>query len=151
MYKCSVQLQQKDCENKKFNRIMATRRLTLFGKITFIKSLPVSQLMYILTPLPTYAVVLQKVNKLLFEFLWDGKGDTIKIEFITKDHEEGGLRMIDINIRSISPLMLPAWRDTLIRQIMENGNFLWQLKNAWWEINFLLQSTQRWHSTVKNK
>ena len=89
---------------------MATRRLTLFGKITFIKSLPVSQLtgMYILTPLATYAVVLQKVNKLLFEFLWDGKGDTIKIEFITKDHEEGGLRMIDINIRSISPLMLPA-------------------------------------------
>ena len=103
MYKCSVQLQQKDCENKKFNRIMATRRLTLFGKITFIKSL-----MYILTPLPTYAVALQKVNKLLFKFLWDGKGDTIKIEFITKDHEEGGLRMIDINIHSISPLMLPA-------------------------------------------
>ena len=77
--------------------------------------------MYILTPLPTYAVVLQKVNKLLFEFLWDGKGDTIKIEFITKDHEEGGLRMIDINIRSISPLMLPAWSDTLIQQIMEMG------------------------------
>lgn len=108
MYKCSVQLQQKDCENKKCNRIMATRRLTLFGKITFIKSLPVSQLMYILTPLPTYAVALQKVNKLLFKFLWDGKGDTIKIEFITKDHEAGGLRMIDINIHSISPLMLPA-------------------------------------------
>ena len=64
--------------------------------------------MYILTPLPTYTVALQKVNKLLFKFLWDGKGDTIKIEFITKDHEEGGLRMIDINIHSISPLMLPA-------------------------------------------
>ena len=108
MYKCSAQLQQKDCENKKCNRIMATRRLTLFGKITFIKSLPVSQLMYILTPLRTYAVALQKVNKLLFKFLWDGKGDTIKIEFITKDHEEGGLRMIGINIHSISPLMLPA-------------------------------------------
>ena len=94
MYKCSVQLQQKDCENKKFNRIMATRRLTLFGKITFIKSLPVSQLMYILTPLPTYAVVLQKVNKLLFEFLWHGKGEKIKREYTTiKDYEEGGLRM----------------------------------------------------------
>ena len=64
--------------------------------------------MCILTPLPTYAVVLQKVNKLLFEFLWDGKGDEIKIEFITKDHEEGGLRMIDIDIRSISPLKLPT-------------------------------------------
>ena len=107
---------------------MATRRLTLFGKITFIKSLLVPQLMCILTPLPTYAVVLQKVNKLLFEFLWDGKGDEIKIEFITKDHKEGGLRMIGVNIRSISPLKLPGSRNTLIRQIMENGNFLRQLK-----------------------
>ena len=66
--------------------------------------------MYILTPLPTHAVVLQKVNKLLFEFHWVGKCDKIKIEF----HEEGGLAMIDINICSISPLKLPALRDTLI-------------------------------------
>ena len=63
------------------------------------------------------------INKRLFEFLWDSKGDKIKIGFITKDHEEGGLRMIDIDIRSVSPLKLPASGDTLIRQIMENGNF----------------------------
>ena len=50
------------------------RRLTLLGKITLIKSLLVSQLIYILTPLPTYTNALQTVNKLLFEFLWDGKG-----------------------------------------------------------------------------
>ena len=65
------------------------RRLALLGKITLIKSLLVSQLIYILTPLPTCTETLQKVNKLLFEFLWDCKGDMMKLKFITKDHEEG--------------------------------------------------------------
>ena len=37
---------------------MATRRFTLLGKITFIKSLLVSQLIYIFTPLPTYVEAL---------------------------------------------------------------------------------------------
>ena len=63
------------------------RRLTLLGKITLIKSLLVSQLIYILTPLPTYTNALQTVNKLLFEFLWDCKGDKIKREHIIRDYE----------------------------------------------------------------
>ena len=54
------------------------------GKITLIKSLLVPQLIYILNPLPTDAEALQKVNKLLFEFLWDeyGKGEKIKRDCI---------------------------------------------------------------------
>ena len=74
------------------------RRLTLLGKITLIKSLLVSQLVYILTPLPTSTEVLQKVNKLLFDFLWNGEGDKIKRTVITKDYDKGGLKMIDINV-----------------------------------------------------
>ena len=73
------------------------RRLTLIGKITLIKSLLVSQLVYILTPLPTSTEALQKVNKLLFDFLWNGKGDKIKRTVIIKDYDEVGLKMIDIN------------------------------------------------------
>ena len=74
------------------------RRLALLGKITLIKSLLVSQFICIWTPLPTCTEALLKVNKLLFEFLWDCKGDMITLRFITKDHEEGGgLRAIDIN------------------------------------------------------
>ena len=36
------------------------------------------------------------VNKLLFGFLWDGKGDKIKREHIIRHYEQGGLKMIDI-------------------------------------------------------
>ena len=74
------------------------RRLTLIGKITLIKSLLVSQLVYILTPLPTSTEALQKVNKPLFDFLWNGKGDKIKRTVIIKDYDEGGLKMININV-----------------------------------------------------
>ena len=86
------------------------RRLTLLGKITLIKSLLVSQLIYILTPLPTYTNALQTVNKLLFEFLWDGKGDKIKREHIIRHYEQGGSRMIDIHMFNKS---LKVSRDSL--------------------------------------
>ena len=67
--------------------IWQLRRLTLLGKITHRKSFWSSNLFtLILTPVPTYAEALQKVNKRLFEFLWDGKGDKIKRELnIIKD------------------------------------------------------------------
>ena len=56
--KAPFQLCREGCENKKCHRIIATRSFTLLGKITFIKSLLVSQFIYILTPLPTYVEAL---------------------------------------------------------------------------------------------
>ena len=54
------------------------RRLTLIGKITVLKSLVASQLVYVLSPLLTNAKVIKEVNKLFYSFLWNGKGDKIK-------------------------------------------------------------------------
>ena len=51
------------------------RRLSLLGKITVLKSLKVSQLVYILSPLPTNQRVLEEINTLFFNFLWNDKGD----------------------------------------------------------------------------
>ena len=52
--------------------------------------------MYILTPLVTFAEAEREVNKLVSEFLRDGKGYKIKVRL--RDSKEGGLRMIDINM-----------------------------------------------------
>ena len=76
--------------------------LCLSGFELYSRWVPLSKVVwspnsFILTPLPTYANALQTVNKLLFEFLWDGKGDKIKREHIIRDYEQGGLRMIDIH------------------------------------------------------
>ena len=49
------------------------RRLTLLGKISVIKSLIVSQLVYLLSPLCSNYKVLNEINDLLYTFLWNGK------------------------------------------------------------------------------
>ena len=47
------------------------RRLTRIGKITVLKSLVASQLVYVLSPLLTNAKVIKEVNKLFYSFLWN--------------------------------------------------------------------------------
>jgi hypothetical protein len=73
------------------------RRLSLLGKITVLKSLIASQLVYILSPLPTNHNAIKEINNIFFNFLWDGKGDKVKRDIIISDYENGGLRMIDVN------------------------------------------------------
>ena len=72
------------------------RRLTLLGKITVIKNLLASQLVYILAPLPTQQKSLKEINRSLFDFLWDGRGDQIKRSEMINDYDKGGLKMLDI-------------------------------------------------------
>ena len=74
------------------------RRLSLLGKITVLKSLIVSQLVYILSPLPTNHNFIGEINNIFFNFLWDGKGDKIKRDIMISDYENGGLKMIDIKL-----------------------------------------------------
>ena len=54
------------------------KRLTLPGKITIIKMLAASQLIYILPSLRTCFKLFKEINGLLFKFLWDGKRNKIK-------------------------------------------------------------------------
>ena len=72
------------------------RRLTLLGKITVLKSLIVSQLVYILSPLLTNQKVLGELNSRFFKFLWSDKGEKIKRNIMISDYSEGGLKMIHV-------------------------------------------------------
>ena len=75
----------------------SVRRLTLLGKITIIKSLAMSQIVYLLSSLTSHQKVVHEKNSILYDFLWDSKGN--KIEGRTKiinDYDKGGLKMIDI-------------------------------------------------------
>ena len=74
------------------------RPLSLLGKITVLKSLIASQLVYILSPLPTNHNAIREINNIFLNFLWDGKGDKIKRDIMISDYENGGLEMIDIKL-----------------------------------------------------
>ena len=55
------------------------RSLTLFGKVTIIKSLIVPQLTYLLSVLPNPEQnYLKDIDSLIFNFLWDNKPSKIK-------------------------------------------------------------------------
>ena len=75
----------------------SVRRLTLLGKITVVKSLLASQLVYTLTPLRTHTKTLKEVNNILYTFIWDGKGDKIKRTVMINKYENERLKMLDID------------------------------------------------------
>ena len=72
------------------------RDLTLFGRVTIIKSLLMSQFVYLIVPLlsPIQSTC-KKIEKLVFNYLWGGKPDKIKRNIMTQSRDEGGVSMID--------------------------------------------------------
>ena len=68
------------------------RKLALQGKIAVLKSLAVSQLVYVLSFLPTPQGIIKEVDSLLYDFLWGGKNDKITRTEMIKDYNKGGLK-----------------------------------------------------------
>ena len=71
-------------------------------KLTFLKSLVASQLVYVLSLLQTNEKVIKEVNKLFYSFLLNGKGNKIKRDIIINDYPNGGVKTIDIQVFSKS-------------------------------------------------
>ena len=101
---------------KEILRCWKYRRLTLLGKITVIKALVVSQLVYLLSPLCSNYNVLNEINNLLYNFLWKGKGDKIKRKVMINDFRDGGLKMIDLI--SFNKSLKTTW----IKKYLDNSN-----------------------------
>ena len=81
---------------KKMLSNWSARRLTLLGRIAILKSLAVSQIVYVLSSLATPQGVIKEINSLLYDFLWDGKSDKIKRTEMINSYSKGGLKMIGI-------------------------------------------------------
>ena len=94
------------------------RFLTPIGKITVIKTLIISLLNHIFIGLPNPPLsMLEEINKILFNFIWNGKS-RVKNNVITKPYKEGGLKMMNKNAL-ISSLKL-SW---IKKYILTNGKW----------------------------
>ena len=99
------------------------RRLTLLGRITVLKSLAASQLVYLLSPMPSNYHATNEINTLFYQFFWNGKGDKIKRKIMINDYCEGGLKMIDLV--SFNKSLKTTWiKNSWIPRTTENGKFL---------------------------
>ena len=72
------------------------RALSLKGKVTILKSLIISQMTFLFSVLFVPEYILQKLNKLIFSFLWDGKTPKVKRETMINNINDRGLGMPDV-------------------------------------------------------
>ena len=71
-----------------------SRDLSIYGRITLIKSLLMAQFVYISASLPRPSTkIVNSITKFIFNFLWGGNCDKIKRNIIVQERVDGGLGM----------------------------------------------------------
>ena len=83
---------------KKMLDIWRSRNLSLRGKITILKSLVLPQILFLFNLIYVPKRVLDQIEELFFNFLWNGKPSKIKRNTIVGPISSGGLKMVDIYI-----------------------------------------------------
>ena len=96
---------------KKLINIWSSRGLSIFGKVTIIKSFLIPKFIYVCSILPTPKELLNELTKILFKFLWKGV-DKVTRASVINEYEEGGLRMVDLECM-VKSLRLQPWSQLL--------------------------------------
>ena len=113
--------------NEKINNIESVlnlwrqRNLTLYGKVTILKSLIAAKILYWATVSDVPHNVTVRLNTLFFDFLWSGKRDKIKRSVICGDYGTGGIKMLDI--QSHIEALHAGW----VKRIMDTSLGDWKL------------------------
>ena len=102
------------------------RHLTYYGKITVIKMLAASQIVYVATAVPAPRDAIKRINKLLYSFLWRSKTEQIRRNICINEVTSGGLGMIDLEAR-VSALRL-SW----IMKYLNGLNTSWTTLFSYW-------------------
>ena len=91
------------------------RDLSLIGKITIIKSLAISKLVFLFTSLPnpdnTFCL-----KKTIMKFIWNNKPAKIKHSILINDIKNGGLKLLDP--KSFCEALKLLW----VKRILEKEN-----------------------------
>ena len=104
---------------KKLINIWSSRGLSIYGKVTIIKSFLIPKFVYVCSVLPTPKELVKELNQLLFKFLWNGTDKVTRVSVIN-EYEEGGLKMIDLD--SIIKSLRLAW----LKRIFNGNNGTWK-------------------------
>ena len=78
-------------------QVWKSRDLTLKGKILIIKTFLISQINYELEMKPIPKNIVKEIDKILWNFLWDGKQPLVNKQTMCLEIENGGLSMINLN------------------------------------------------------
>ena len=104
---------------KKLVNVWSSRGLSVYGKVTVIKSLIIPKFVYILSLLPAPKEIVQELNRILFKFLWKGTDKVTRLSTIN-EYENGGLKMIDLE--SMVKSLRLAW----LKRIFGENDGAWK-------------------------
>jgi hypothetical protein len=108
---------------KDFKRILdmwLQRNLSIIGKITILKSLAFSKIIYQCGILECPAKFIEHINDLAYKFLWNNKKDKIKRKTIIAEYEDGGLKMLDI------ATFIKAQKAMWVKRLVSDDNGSWK-------------------------
>ena len=118
---------------KKLINVWSSRGLSVYGKVTIIKSLFIPKFVYILSLLPAPKEIVKELNRILFKFLWKGTDKVTRLSTIN-EYENGGLKMIDLGsmVKSLRLAWLKrifgenegAWKSNLRTSLKRYGALL---------------------------
>jgi hypothetical protein len=97
------------------------RSLTLAGKITVLKSLIFSKIVFVSFLSNKPKCIIKNLIKLKCEFLWDGKPPKIKHSALVGSYERGGLKDIDIEKR------IKALRISWVKRLYDETEHEWKI------------------------
>ncbi len=76
--------------------IWTPRYLSLKGKITIIRTLILPQIQFLFSSIQISTTIMKRIDKMLFDFLWNKKTAKVKRKTIIGLIEDGGLKMVDV-------------------------------------------------------
>ncbi|GMI95171.1 hypothetical protein HRI_003186400 [Hibiscus trionum] len=140
--------------------------LSMWGRITLIKSVLTSLPIYFLSIFKIPEAVATELNKLIARFLWGGDGETRKIHWVCwrtvcNPREAGGLGILDLRLLNRSMLSKWSWRygnesNCLWRKVVEAkipgsvNRFLPQKASkkqaswTWYDVANMLHKNDEW-------
>ena len=114
------------------------RHLTIYGKICVVKCLLLPKLTHLLSALPNPpSEFMEKLNTILFKFIWNGKRDKIKRKSVVLPTECGGAGMVDVRLYNKSlkvswvrrQLCSDNYWAKLFDLKISQGDFIWDRNN----------------------
>ena len=128
----------------------SNRSLTPLGRITVIKSLAMSKLNYYCLTLPNPPICfIDNINKLFYDFIWNGKPDKIKRKQLCNGYDYGGLKMIDI--RNFIQALKLSWIRKMYH-LKDNWVLLFRKTNNLGDVyKTCIQSIEMSLPTISNK
>ena len=97
-----------------------------YGKVTVLKFLVTSQIIYLATAVPVPYNVVKQMKQLMYSFLWGSRKEKVKRNVCTNKVVKGGLNMVDLEAR------INSLRHSWLSKFLRNENVSWRILFSYW-------------------